>query len=236
MVQPVEGQERLSPVAYTKYDLMMDSGGPGKQRGGLGLNKTGVLTDAGPTIISYICDRERAVAWGIEGGLPSYPHGLWLRRKGENDAKFLGAMFSNVEIGPGDEFNRPSAGGGGYGDPLDRDPQAVCEDVADEYVSIGRALKDYGVVINAIDEDMAEYQVDEAATETERARIRGARKNWLGEDPEDVARRFRASELDTFDLVRQYGVIVDWGTGELMPDTTATYRAMMERRAVAHWT
>lgn len=111
----------------------------------------------------------------------------------------------------------------------------MCEDVADKYVSIERALKDYGIVISAIDEDMTEYQGNEAVTETERACIRGAGKDWLGEDPEDVARRFRASEPDTFDPVRQYGVIADWGTGGLMPGTTTTCLAMIERRTAAHW-
>jgi N-methylhydantoinase B len=234
-VQPIEGQERLAPISHVEYDLLQDSGGPGKHRGGLGLRKTGVLTDAGPTIISYICDRERSIAWGLEGGLPSYPHGLWLTRNGDNQAQFLGAMFSNVELNPGDTFTRPSAGGGGFGDPLDRDQLEVCEDVADEYVSVARAATDYGVVIKVIDEDMAEYQVDQAATERERARIRAERKGWLRQDPEDVARRYRAGELDIFDLVRQYGVIVHWGTGELLPNTTKTYREMLARRAEAYW-
>lgn len=236
MIQPAEGLERMSPIAYLESDLMTDSGGPGEHRGGLGYTKTGVLGEAGRTIISYICDRERAIAWGINGGLPSYPQGLWLQRDGDNDAKFLGASFSNVEIASGDRFTRPSAGGGGYGDPLLRDPQSVCEDVADDYVSVERAAKDYGVVIKVIDADMAEYEVDAAATEKERARIRAARKGWLSEDPEDVAQRFRAGELDTFDLARHYGVIVDWGTGELMPNSTETFRRMFQTRAVAHWT
>jgi len=235
MVQPIEGQERLAPITYTEYELMTDSGGPGRDRGGIGLNKTGMLTDAGPTIISYICDRERSIAWGINGGLPSNPQGLWLTRRGQNDTEFLGAMFSNVEIGSGDIFRRPAAGGGGFGDPLERDPDKVCEDVADEYVSLERAVKDYGVVIKVIDQDMAEYEVDAAATETERDRIRSARRGWLEEDPSSVANRYKAGELDAFDLVRQYGVIVNWGTGELLPKTTATYRDMLQRRAAAHW-
>lgn len=236
MIQPAEGLERMAPIAYLESDLLKDSGGPGKHRGGLGYSKTGVMTDSGQAIISYICDRERAITWGINGGLPSYPQGMTIRREGANQGEFLGAMFSNVEINPGDEFNRPSAGGGGYGDPLDRDPDAVCEDVTDDYVSIERALKDYGVAITVIDEDMAEYAVDLAATEKARARIRAERKGWLKEDMADVARRYRAGELDIFDLVRQYGVIVDWGTGELMPSSTETFRRMFQSRAVDHWT
>ena len=47
-----------------------------------------------------------------------------------------------VDVGPGDLFTRPSAGGGGFGDPLERDPEAVVEDVADGYVTIERACVD----------------------------------------------------------------------------------------------
>ncbi len=234
-VQPIEGLERLAPIRFLENDIITDSGGPGESRGGLGLRKTGVLTEAGPTVISYICDRERAITWGIQGGLPSCPQGLWLTRDGEDRARFLGAMFSNVEIEPGDVFSRPAAGGGGYGDPLARDPALVCEDVADEYVSIARARRDYGVVIEVLDADLARYEVDHAATAAERERIRAARRGWLVEDPERIAARYRNGELDLYDLVRRYGVIVDWGTGELLPRTTATYRRMLERRAVSYW-
>ena len=50
-----------------------------------------------------------------------------------------------------------------------------------------------------------------------------------------MARRYREGELDVLDLVRRYGVIVDWGTGELFPKTTEQFRAMLRRRAVEHW-
>jgi N-methylhydantoinase B len=132
-------------------------------------------------------------------------------------------------------FTRPSAGGGGYGDPLERDPDNVCEDVADDYVSIERALKDYGVVIREIDADLSEYEVDREATAAARTRMAAARRGWLEEDAESVAERYRAGELDVLDLVRHYGVILDWGTGELLPKTTVTFRAMLQRRSASHW-
>jgi N-methylhydantoinase B len=159
---------------------------------------------------------------------------VWLNR-GTDDERFLGAIFSNVPIEEGDTFTRPSAGGGGYGDPLERDPADVCEDVADGYVTIARARTDYGVVVEEVDADLSEYAVDETATEEERTRIRAERAGWLEADPEDVARRYREGELDVLDLVRQYAVIVDWGTGELYPRTTEQFRAMVRRRAASHW-
>lgn len=233
-VQPVEGQERLSPVITSHHALVTDSAGPGKFRGGVGVSKGGVLTDANQTVMSYCCDRSRSVTWGIEGGLPSIPQGVWLNR-GTPDEKYLGALFSNVPVGPGDTFERPSAGGGGFGDALERDPKAVLEDVIDGYVSVGRAAKDYGVVIHAIDPEIDKYKLDEDATATLRDELRSTRLDKLTEDPESVAERYNAGELDQLDLVRHYGVILDWATGELLPNTTQQYREQMTKRSSSHW-
>jgi N-methylhydantoinase B len=233
-VQPVEGQERLSPVLTSKHAIVTDSGGPGRFRGGVGLEKGGTLTDCESTVMSYCCDRARSITWGIAGGLPSLPHGVWLN-KGTGDERFLGATFSNETVHPGDAFTRPSAGGGGYGDPLTREPADVLEDVIDGYVSIGRAAKDYGVVITPVDPELDNYEIDEAATREMRVRIAGQRGDWLREDAHDVAARFRAGELDMLDLIRHYGVIVDWGTGELHENTTRQYRDLLRSRSVAHW-
>jgi N-methylhydantoinase B len=228
-VQPLEGQERLSPVVTSGHEILPDTGGPGRWRGGCGVQKGGRLTDVGSTVMSYCCDRARSVTWGIEGGLPSFPHGVWL-----ND-EFLGAVFSNVPVRTGDSFTRPSAGGGGFGDPLEREPDAVCDDVADGYVTVERALKDYGVVVRAVDAELAEFEVDREATERERAAIRSARRGWLEEHAEAVAKRYRDGEIDVFDAIRRYGVILDWGSGELLERTTQQFRAMLARRAVRHW-
>ena len=235
MTQPVEGQERLNPILANECQLLTDSAGPGKWRGGVGLVKTSTIGAAERTVISYICDRERAIVWGTEGGLPSMPQGLWLQRAGSDKRDWLGSMFSDVPIGSGDVFSRPTAGGGGLGDPLERDPEAVMRDVEDDYVSIGRAKRDYGVVLEIVDADLAQYSIDLEATRAERARIAGARRGWLKEDPEQVARRYREGELNQLDLVRRYGVIVDWGSGELLPKTTAQFREMMQRRSASHW-
>jgi N-methylhydantoinase B len=233
-VQPLEGQERLSPVVTSTHAILPDSGGPGRFRGGCGVEKGGTLTQAENTVVSYCCDRARSITWGINGGLPSLPHGVWLNR-GREGERFLGAIFSNVPLEEGDHFTRPSAGGGGFGDPLDRDPQAVCEDVIDGYVTLERARKDYGVVVRELDAELSRYEVDADATDAAREEIRGARAGWLEADAEDVARRYREGELDVLDLVRHYGVIVDWGSGELLPRTTEMFRAMLRRRAAAHW-
>ena len=85
------------------------------------------------------------------------------------------------------------------------------------------------------DAELAEWEVDEEATEKERRRIRENRVGWLEEDPKELARRYRDGEVGTLELIRCYGVILDWGTGELLPNTTEGFRAMLKRRVVPHW-
>jgi N-methylhydantoinase B len=232
--QPFEGQERLAPVLTTCHELRVDSGGPGESRGGMGVQKGVILTKVDRTVASYCCDRERSITWGLWGGLPSLPHGVWVNEGLENQ-RYLGSLFSNESLQPGDIVSRPSAGGGGLGDPLQRDPDLVCEDVADGYVSIERAAKDYGVVVKEIDPDLADYEVDREATTAKRAFIRANRSKWLDEDAEVVAARHRAGELDMLDLIRQYGVIVNWGSGALLKRTTEQFRAMLRRRTAPYW-
>ena len=107
--QPIEGQERLSPILANEFEIQCDSAGPGKFRGGTGVVKTITLREADKTVLSYICDRERAIVWGIKGGLPSMPHGLWVKRAATGEKEWLGTIFSDVDIHSGDVFSRPTA-------------------------------------------------------------------------------------------------------------------------------
>lgn len=236
MSQPSEGNERVNPTRADEFQIKQDSPGPGKWRGGAGVIKASTLLEADNTVMSYICDRERAVVWGVEGGLPSMPHGLMVEHADTGEQDWLGSVFSNYKIKSGDKFTRPTAGGGGYGDPVQRDPDRVRQDVIDEYVSVERAKIDYGVVIKVNDADMLDYEVDIGATEQARAHIRENRVAWARMDPEDVSRMYREGEINEMDAVRQYAVILDWGSGELMPKSTQQFRESFERRSVAHWT
>ncbi|MBB2965019.1 hydantoinase B/oxoprolinase family protein [Methylobacterium sp. R2-1] len=232
--QPFEGQERLAPVLTTAHELRVDSGGPGESRGGMGVDKGVILTQVDRTVVSYCCDRERSITWGLWGGLPSIPHGVWVNEGMENE-RYLGSMFSNEPLEAGDLVSRPSAGGGGLGDPLERDPDMVCEDVADGYVSLHRAAIDYGVIVKTIDADLAQYAVDREATLAKRSFIRANRAKWLDEDPKAIAAKYKTGELTMMDLIRQYGVIVNWGSGELLEKTTEQFRAMLKRRSTPYW-
>ncbi|AXC50751.1 hydantoinase B/oxoprolinase family protein [Paracoccus suum] len=233
--QPAEGQERASPILTTEYQVLVDSAGPGKWRGGVGVVKSTELLDVENTVISYFCDRERSVVYGIQGGLPACPHGITLTRAGETEGSWLGAAFSDVPVSRGDAFSRPTAGGGGFGDVLERDAQAVLEDVADGYVSLRRAERDYGVVLKVVDQDLEEYEIDEAATRKARDYIRQNRVAWARENPETVAENFRKGEIDVLDVLRRHAVILEWGTGELLEKSTQQFREMFEKRTVAFW-
>ncbi|WP_311946877.1 hydantoinase B/oxoprolinase family protein [Halomonas piscis] len=233
-VQPVEGQERLNPVLTMRHEISMDSAGPGRFRGGCGVEKGGKLTQVDKTVMSYCCDRGRSVTWGVNGGLPSVPHGVWLN-KGTSDEKYLGATFSNVTVHSGDTFTRPSAGGGGFGDPLERDAEAVLEDVIDGYVSVERAECDYGVVIKVNDPDIDDYEIDDERTAKAREWILAQRHAWLQSPPEDVASQYRDGKLGVLDVIRRYGVVLDWGTGELLATSTQQYRDSLRRRSSDHW-
>jgi N-methylhydantoinase B len=233
-VQACEGQERLSPVITTMHQIGVDSGGPGRFRGGCGVEKGGILTKVEQTILSYCSDRARSITWGSQGGLPSIPHGVWLNR-GTDQERFLGAVFSSVPVQAGDSFYRPSAGGGGFGDPLERPAEEVLEDVIDGYVSVERASKDYGVVIKEINRSLDEFEIDHSETQAMRAWIRENRVGWLDVDPKEVASQYRAGEIDMFDVIRKHGVILDWGTGELFEESTRQHREQMIRRSADYW-
>lgn len=233
-VQPCEGQERLTPVVTTEHQIITDSGGPGEFRGGCGVQKGGIITEVEDSVMSVCCDRSRAVTWGIKGGLPSIPHGNWLN-PGTEKEQFLGAFFSNVPVKSGDSFTRPSAGGGGIGDPLKRNPEKVLEDVIDGYVSVQRAEKDYGVVITPIDSERDLYEIDVEESEEVRAFIRKHRKQWLDESIESVYKKYKAQEIDKLDLIRRYGVILDYETDRILEKSTMQYREAMKKRTIPFW-
>ena len=229
-IQSCEAQERLTPVLTSCHQIAADSGGPGKHRGGCGVIKGGTLTEIGRTVMSYSCDRARSITWGIGGGLPSIPHGVTLMREGERP-RFLGAVFSGVPVHAGDRFERPSAGGGGLGDPLERDPALVLEDVIDGYVTVRGAERDYEVVVKGVDPEIDDWRIDTVATDALRKRMRQARAEWLEEAPDSVVDRLRKGEISVTDAIRRHGVICDWDDYTLLPETTRQFRAAMKMHA-----
>ena len=143
---PVEILESDTPLIIEERGLVMDSGGPGKQRGGIGRQM----------IIRSPEDGEHSpkrTTIAVQAGRFVYPPNGMFNGKNGSKAKFLkndenadpsGLTF----LDPGDRISFVSAGGGGYGDPFERDPEAVEKDVQYGYVSIEKAKQDYGVEID----------------------------------------------------------------------------------------
>ena len=154
---PVEIFESDTPLIVEKRELVADSGGPGNTKGGLGKRE-----------LFRVPDDEYApippVNLGIQAGRFTYPaEGLFGGKPGTR-AQFLvngepGNSYGLTQMKPGDVVTIDAPGGGGYGNPLERDPEMVVSDVMEGYVGLESARTDYGVVINP-----ETYEVDEKET------------------------------------------------------------------------
>jgi N-methylhydantoinase B len=152
---PVEETEINYPVRIVRYELIPDSEGAGRQRGGLGLRRDYLFPDH-EVSFTILADRERWGPWGLFGGEAGQKASYFLNSAGE--ATELGSKVT-VQLTPGDVVSYRTCGGGGYGPPLERDPALVLCDVREGKVSLERAQAVYGVVI-----DGSTWTVNEAAT------------------------------------------------------------------------
>ena len=184
-IQTAESIENEMPLLVERCDLRTDSGGEGAQRGGLGLHREiRLLGEEGS--YSVLSDRAAIPPYGVRGGGSSHPYRVAVRRNGaENEFPTPGKVTGHP-VRRDDVVIMESAGGGGYGDPLDRDPEAVRADVLAGFVSAERAREGYGVALKATGE------VDEEATRAARESARNARFR-LG---------VRADETDPYTGVR----------------------------------
>lgn len=166
---PAEFIETSFPARIEKLSLATDSGGPGQFRGGLGyLKEIRVLNDA--TFLS-IADRSILSCWGLRGGRAGTPFRVTIDPGGPNDRSLPG-LPDGVAIEPGEIVRIETTGGGGWGDPLDRDPEAVALDVLQRKVSRAAAERDYGVVLT---EDGENPRPIEDATNARRKQLRDER-------------------------------------------------------------
>ncbi len=165
-----EINESIFPQHQLARDYATDSGGPGQWRGGLGtLYRKRTLVPA--TVYTYVVGRKYPMP-GIAGGKPGAPNRLVLKVGGtEQEA---GEKTCMVRHEAGEAIAYHYGGGGGWGDPLERDPQQVLDDVLDEYVSLRSAAADYGVVFSGALDDLT-LAVDAEATARRRAELAGAR-------------------------------------------------------------
>ena len=163
---PIETIESDQPLLVTRYGYVNDSAGAGKHRGGLGMIREYRLL-ADEATLQIRSDRTKFLPWGAQGGNPGTRTYSILNPDTEN--RVLPSKFM-LELKENDVYRLIQAGAGGYGDPLERDPEAVLADVTQEKVSIERARSDYGVVI-----DPESLELDGEATSETRDRMRNER-------------------------------------------------------------
>ena len=153
---PIEETELNYPVRIARYELVEDSEGPGRWRGGLGVRRDYLFPDE-PATFTILSDRDRQGPHGLFGGLPGRRAEYVLNPDAEGRRL---SSKTTVDLAVGDVISYRTCGGGGYGDPASRDPRLVQRDVRDRKVSVERARDLYRVEI-----DPSTWAVDEPATE-----------------------------------------------------------------------
>jgi N-methylhydantoinase B len=166
---PIEEAECGYPVRIERYGLVRDSGGAGRFRGGLAIEREWRLL-AGEAHLAIRSDRRDHLPYGLYGGGPGggsinvLHHG-----NGDTTTEVLPTMISS-RIAADQRLYHRQAGGGGWGDPLERDPEAVAHDVRNDKVSLEQARVQYGVVL-----DETTLEVDPDATAARRRAAADAR-------------------------------------------------------------
>jgi N-methylhydantoinase B len=155
---PNEQAEFKFPIVVERYALVPDSGGAGRRRGGLGVER--VVRARNNIQVNNQSERAHCRPWGLGGGLEGTGNAVELRLGGQWKTDFPNAKVLVAQLKSGDAFKIRSGGGGGYGDPLERPAEQVAEDVRQGYVTAKSALELYGVVL-----DPDTFAVDVAATE-----------------------------------------------------------------------
>src|SRR5947209_5035768 len=166
---PNEQAEFKFPIVVERYGLVPDSGGAGRRRGGLGVER--VVRARSNMVVNNQSERAHCRPWGLHGGLSGTGNAVELRIDGRWKTDFPNAKVLVAQLKPGDAFKIRSGGGGGYGDPLQRPIEQVRDDVRQGYVSAKLAAEGYGLVIDA-----QTFEDDAMATE----KLRAARRSGEG--------------------------------------------------------
>jgi N-methylhydantoinase B len=170
---PVELLEAEEPLRIDQYGFVPDTGGPGKYRGGLATVRDFHLLEE--STLQVRSDRRKFPPYGLYGGKPGTPAAGILNPDTDNTpmpSKFLMTAKKH------DVFRVILAGAGGYGNPLERNPEGVAEDVREEKLTIEYVRREYGVVI-----DEQTLEVDVAATNALRQRLTTEAGNQEQENP-----------------------------------------------------
>jgi len=158
---PVEQMEAKYPLLFERHALRQDSGGAGRNRGGLGTEQ--VVQARSPININVQVDRVHCRPWGLAGGEPGAGNQVTLRIGGKEITDLPNAKVLMKRLNAGDAITIRAGGGGGFGPPNEREPERVASDVRQGYVSHAAAAETYGVVM-----DPKTLEVDHAATHQRR--------------------------------------------------------------------
>ena len=161
---PCEQLETKFPILVESLSLIQDSGGAGRYRGGLGIERVvGARTDV---TFNSQSDRAHCAPWGLQGGLEGTGNAVAVRSDGVWKDDFPNAKVLTMRLTEGEAFGLRSGGGGGFGDPLERPLEDVRYDVEQGYVSLEVARDHYAVAVDA-----TTFALDVEGTE----RLRAAR-------------------------------------------------------------
>ncbi len=163
---PSEQSEVKFPLVVERYALIADSGGAGRHRGGLGLER--VVRARVPMTFNSHVERAHCKPWGLADGGDATGNEVAIRIGDKWKTDFPNAKVLVAHLQPGDAFRMRSGGGGGYGSPLDRPLEAVEADARQGYISVAAARQSYGVVLDA-----QTFVADRHASERLRAAMRG---------------------------------------------------------------
>lgn len=165
---PIEFLESTYPVRIVRYAVQCDSGGAGRYRGGNGMVRE-YRIQAEDLVLATRMANQKTASWGVRGGRAGRT-GTIVVNPGQPNERTLRGFSEGIKLKRGDLLRVISSGGGGYGDPLDREPEQVREDVEDGFVSMEAALAEYAVVL-----DPADFSLDVEGTRKMRTQRRAQR-------------------------------------------------------------
>ncbi|MBI4242390.1 MAG: hydantoinase B/oxoprolinase family protein [Candidatus Rokubacteria bacterium] len=167
-IQPAEAVEHEAPLLVERCEVRTDSCGAGRHRGGFGLWRD-IRLLADEASLSVASEKNILPPFGVCGGMPGAPNQFVVVRAGREVAPSdTPGKVAGFRLRQGDVVSVRSSGGGGWGDPLDRDPALVLADLRDGYLTPDKARSAFGVALRG-------RQVDEAATALLRHELRGRR-------------------------------------------------------------
>jgi N-methylhydantoinase B len=158
---PVEVLETKSPMFIESYGYRPDSAGAGRHRGGVGVGRA--YRFLAPSIGICIVYKTKTRPWAVAGGREADNNHIVLN-PGTDHEVVQGGSYNRLEVG--EVLVNNTGGGGGYGNPYEREPSRVAADVRNGFVSVGAAEREYGVVV-----DPVSFAVDDAATARAREAI-----------------------------------------------------------------